>query len=142
MAFMHDLVSFPTYFFNNFFKNFFYNILSFIKLNSNYSFINNNIIKNKKFFINEDYCSHGIFKNLHNNLIIFHCFKNNYLKIKNFDSFTIEPMFVFKDKNGYNYKNIFFSKKENFSFQWEHTMFILQCKILITTIRKNELCFI
>ncbi|WMC19284.1 MAG: hypothetical protein NVS84_00100 [Candidatus Carsonella ruddii] len=127
---------------NFYFKNFFYNTLNFIKLNSSYSFINNKLIKNKFFFINEDYCSHGIFKNLHNNLIIYHCNKNNYVKIKNFDSFTIEPMFILKNKDGYNYKNIFFSKKDNLSFQWEHTMYFLKNSILITTLRKNELWFI
>ncbi|XZR52611.1 MAG: hypothetical protein ACM3Q7_00105 [Candidatus Carsonella ruddii] len=127
---------------NFYFKNFFYNILNFIKINSNFSFINNKIIKDKKIFINEEYCSHGIFKKLHNNLIIYHCNKNNYLKIKNFESFTIEPMFIFNNKNGYHYKNVFFSKNNNFSFQWEHTMYILKKKILITTLRKNELCFI
>ncbi|BFI90838.1 hypothetical protein [Candidatus Carsonella ruddii] len=127
---------------NFYFKNFFYNILNFIKINSNFSFINNKIIKKKRIFINEDYCSHGIFKKLHNDLIIYHCDKINNLKIKNFDSFTIEPMFIFNNKSGYNYKEIFFSKNENLSFQWEHTLYILHNKILLTTIRKNELCCI
>ncbi|WMC19882.1 MAG: hypothetical protein NVS86_00100 [Candidatus Carsonella ruddii] len=127
---------------NFYFKNFFFNILNFIKINSNFSFINNNIIKKKNIHINEDYCSHGIFKKLHNNLIIYHFNNNNYLKIKNFDSFTIEPMFILNNKNGLNYKNIFFSKNNNLSFQWEHTMYILKKNILITTLRKTELCYI
>lgn len=128
---------------NFLFKNFFYNILNYIKINVSFSFFNKIILFLKKnFFINEEYCSHGIFKKLHNKLIIKHNFNKNSKKIKNFDSFTIEPMFIFKNKKGIDFLNIFFTKKNNLSFQWEHTLYIYNKKIILTTLRKNEICYI
>ncbi|AFP84065.1 methionine aminopeptidase [Candidatus Carsonella ruddii HT isolate Thao2000] len=120
---------------NFFLKKNFFNIINLIKINKNI-IINN--IKNKNIFINENYCSHGIFKKLHNNLIIY----NNNKKTKLFDTFTIEPMFIFFKKNGYLYKNNYFSIKNNLSFQWEHTLFIFKNKKILTTIKKSELCFL
>ncbi|WP_433927824.1 M24 family metallopeptidase [Candidatus Carsonella ruddii] len=128
---------------NFFFKNFFYNIINILKINLFYSFFNKIIFYVKKnFFINEDYCSHGIFLKLHNNLIIQHNKNNTSKKIKNFDSFTIEPMFIIKNKNGLIFYNIFLSKNNNLTFQWEHTLYIMNKKIILTTLRKNELCYI
>lgn len=125
---------------NYFFKLFFYNIIKKIK-NSYYSFFKKIVINNnfKNVYINEDFCSHGIFRKLHNKLIIYHNNNNNNEKFQNFDSFTIEPMFLFKSKKGYFYKNVFFSLKHNISFQWEHTLYYMNKKIIITTLRKNEL---
>ncbi|AFP83873.1 methionine aminopeptidase [Candidatus Carsonella ruddii] len=122
---------------NFFFKKNYFNILNLIKINNN---ITIDYKKNKNIFINKEYCSHGIFKKLHNKLIIYHC--NNNKKNKLFNTFTIEPMFIFFSKKGYLYKNIFFTKNNNFSFQWEHTLFNFKKKIILTTIRKNELCFL
>ncbi|MFI4878660.1 MAG: hypothetical protein ACH6QP_00120 [Candidatus Carsonella ruddii] len=128
---------------NFYFKNFFYNILNFIKKNFFYSFFNNFIKYLKKnIFINDIFCSHGIFKKLHNNIIIKHNKNYNIKKIKNFDSFTIEPMFLYNNKNGYNFLKIFFSINNNLTFQWEHTLLIYNNKIFIITLRKNELCCI
>ncbi|UNB92089.1 hypothetical protein ACJEC8_00030 [Candidatus Carsonella ruddii] len=128
---------------NFFFKNFFFNILNIIKTNIYYCFFKK-IIKNIKnnFFINNDYCSHGIFKKLHNKIIIEHNEKNNNKKIKNFDSFTIEPMFIVKNISGYDYLKIFLTIKNNLTFQWEHTLYIMNKKIILTTLRKNEICYL
>ncbi|XOD39003.1 MAG: hypothetical protein ACAF48_00100 [Candidatus Carsonella ruddii] len=128
---------------NFFFKSFFYNIFNFIKINNNFSFFNKVICFLKKnFFINDEYCSHGIFLKLHNKLVIKHDLNNINKKIKNFDSFTIEPMFILNNKKGIDFLNIFFTKKNNLSFQWEHTLYLMNKKIILTTLRKNELCYI
>ncbi|BAF35050.1 methionine aminopeptidase [Candidatus Carsonella ruddii PV] len=126
----------------NFLKKIFLNLIKNIKRNNFFSKIGYliNKIKNSKIYITEEYCSHGIFDKLHNKNIIFHNVNNNKKKIKNFDSFTIEPMFNYGNCSGFFFLNIFVSKKNFYTFQWEHTLFILNKKKIITTIRKIELC--
>ncbi|AFP84246.1 M24 family metallopeptidase [Candidatus Carsonella ruddii] len=125
----------------NFIKKIFFSLTK-IKKNDFYSKIGFliNKIKSFKIYITKEFCSHGIFNKLHNKIIIYHNINKNKKKIKNFDSFTIEPMFNYGNCSGYFFLDIFFSKKNFYTFQWEHTMYILNNKKIITTIRKTELC--
>ncbi|AFP83682.1 methionine aminopeptidase [Candidatus Carsonella ruddii CS isolate Thao2000] len=127
--------------FNIFFKFFFFYLIKNLN-NKSYSYISFLLNKNKFNKINliKNYCSHGIFKKMHTNMIIKH--NKNYFKkkIKNFDTFTLEPMFCYGKSKNLHYKKIFLSKKKFYSFQWEHTLFNFNNKFIITTLRKNELC--